>query len=93
MERSHNFGRTDFCNCRVGSGPNEGHYGPHRYIVSSYVLRSSSLVDALYYYLDDRYMTTHAYDPDANDDILASEKQEILARLNRVKTDRTKKTP
>jgi len=47
----------------------------------------------LYYYLDDRYMTTHAYDPDANDDILASEKQEILARLNRVKTDRTKKTP
>ena len=40
-----------------------------------------------YYYLEDRYMTIHKYDLDADANILASEKQEILARLRRVKAE------
>jgi len=76
-------------------GPDEGHYGEHRYIISSYIWRPSNTVDGLYYYLEDRYMTVRKYDLDANADILASEKQEILARLSRIKaeTERQKRTP
>ena len=66
-------------------GPDEGHYGEHRYIISAYVVRPSSIVDDLYYYLEDRYMTARKYDLDAKVDILASEKQEILARLRRLR--------
>ena len=44
--------------------PDEGHYGEHRYIVSAYVLKPSTMVDD-YYYLEDRYMTAHKYDLEA----------------------------
>jgi hypothetical protein len=76
-------------------GPDEGHYGEHRYIISAYVRRPSSLLNNLGYFLEDRYMTVRRYDLDANADILTSEKQEILARLARVKaeTERQKRTP
>lgn len=43
------------------------------------------MIDDLAYYLEDRYMTAHKYD--ANADILASEKQEIIARLRRLKAE------
>lgn len=68
-------------------GPDEAHYDNHRYIISAYVRKPSSILDDLYYYLEDRYMTVHKYDLDANADILGSEKQEILARLRRVKAE------
>jgi hypothetical protein len=46
----------------------------------------SLLEDQLYYYLDDRYMTSRKYDlDDKKTDILGSEKQEILTRLRRAK--------
>jgi len=40
-------------------------------------------------------MTVRNYDLDANEDVLSSEKQEILARLKRVKTETElqKRTP
>lgn len=44
------------------------------------------MADGLYYYLEDRYLTTRKYNWDAN--VLASEKQEILARLRRAKAER-----
>jgi len=69
-------------------GPDESHYSPHRYITSAYVRRTSSIVDGLYYCLEDRYMTARTYDLDSNADILAAEKPEILARLKRVKAER-----
>jgi len=74
-------------------GPDEAHYSDHRYIVSAYVRRRSFLVDGLFYYLDDRYMTIRTYALGTN--ILASEKQEILARLKRIKaeTELQRKTP
>ena len=74
-------------------GPEESHYVEHRYIVSTCVFGLSREVDR--YYLQDRYMTVQKYDLDAKTDILASEKQEILARLRRVKaeTERRKGTP
>ncbi len=62
-------------------GPNEGHHGEHRYIISAYFF-----VGGLYY-PKDRYMTVHKYDVDANEDVLGSERQEMLARLKRVKTE------
>jgi hypothetical protein len=77
-------------------GPDESHYSPHRYIISAYALRASpSLLDGSYYYLEDRYMTVRKYSDEANYHILATEKQEILARLTRVKaeTDRQQRTP
>jgi len=76
-------------------GADDGHYGEHRYVISAYVMRRSSIVDDPAYYLEDRYMTVRKYDLDANTDILTSEKREILARLARVKTEskRQKRTP
>jgi hypothetical protein len=65
-------------------GPDESHYSEHRYIISAYILKPSSLLDDLYFYLEDRYMTVRKYDLERTD-ILASEKQEIFARLRRVK--------
>lgn len=65
-------------------GPDEAHHSPHRYIISSYLLMRSSLLDGRFYYLQDRYMTARQYDY-SSEDILAAEKQEILARLLRVK--------
>jgi hypothetical protein len=75
-------------------GPDESHYVEHRYIISAYVRRPSSLVDDLSYYLEDRYMTVHKYEL-WNTDILSSEKQEILARIRRLKaeTDDRSKRP
>ena len=67
-------------------GP-ESHYEEHRYIISVYVRKPSSIVDGRYYHLEDRYMTTRKYDLDANADILNSEKLEILARLHRIKAE------
>jgi hypothetical protein len=68
-------------------GPDESHYEPHRYIISAYVWKYSNLVQGRYYYLDDQYMAVPKYDvePNPNEDILAAEKPEILARLRRVK--------
>ena len=72
--------------------PEEGHYGFHRYIISTYARKSVS-GDSENYYLEDQYMTTRYYDLDANDDILISEKQEILARLRRVRAERERPAP
>ena len=66
-------------------GPDESHYSEHRYIVSTYARRPSSLLDGLRYYLEDQYMTTRKYGEGAQ--ILSSEKPEILARLRRVKAE------
>jgi hypothetical protein len=65
-------------------GPDEGHYGEHRYIISAYFPALSPTDESFNYYLQDRYMTTRKYDLDAGADLLASEKPEILARLKRV---------
>jgi hypothetical protein len=62
-------------------GPDEGHYGEHRYIISAYVVSKFSPL----YYLEDQYMTTRKYDLGAKADVLNSEKPEILARLRRIK--------
>jgi len=50
--------------------------------------RSTSMADDLYhdYYLEDRYMTVRKYALEKAD-VLASEKQEILARLRRRKAE------
>jgi len=66
-------------------GP-ESHYEEHRYIISVYVRKPSSIVDGRYYHLEDRYMTVRRYDYE-NPDILGSEKREILTRLARVKAE------
>jgi hypothetical protein len=71
-------------------GPDESHYSPHRYTISVYVLLSSELLDDRRYFLDDQYLTVRKYDLEDNDDVLASEKAEILARLKRVKAERDK---
>lgn len=68
-------------------GPDESHYEKHRYIISSYVLASVSLLEGKYYYLDDRYMTVCGYDSETQH-ILTAEKSEIIARLTRVKQSR-----
>ena len=77
-------------------GPDESHYSEHRYIISAYVWTPNAIVDdARSYYLEDQYLTVRKYDLDANADVLTSEKQEILARLARVKaeTERQKQAP
>ncbi len=59
-------------------GAGEGHYGDHRFTMSAYLWTGS------YYSLADRYITSGWYSEAANDDILGSEKAEILARLKKV---------
>jgi hypothetical protein len=44
-------------------GPDECHYSEHRYIISAYVRKPSSLLDDRYYYLEDRYMTVQKIRP------------------------------
>jgi hypothetical protein len=66
-------------------GPNEARFAAHRYVVSSYVWKPALFGEGGYYYLEDRYMTVRKYDQMAGADILAAEKQEILARLRRAK--------
>jgi hypothetical protein len=68
-------------------GPDECHTCAHRYIISAYALKPSSYTDRLLYYLEDRYMTIHEYGGGANTDILASEKQEVMARLKRLNAE------
>lgn len=64
-------------------GPDESHYGSHRYAVSSYVLKKWLSGDPVYG-LEDRYMTARGYDYEKAH-ILISEKPEIIARLRRLK--------
>jgi hypothetical protein len=62
-------------------GSAEAHFGDHRYTISVYVRASEDPN----YWLEDRYMTVRRYDLDSKmDDVLASERLEILARLKRV---------
>jgi hypothetical protein len=68
-------------------GPDEGHYGQHRFTISAYVRLISADFDSEAYHLEDRYMTAKKYDLEENADVLASEKPEILARLRRVKAE------
>jgi hypothetical protein len=66
-------------------GPDESRLGSHRYIVSAYVYKPA-MPGGGSYCLQDRYMTVRQYDdPEMGADILAAEKDEILARLRRVK--------
>jgi hypothetical protein len=70
------------------AGSDEAHYGPHRYIISAYF--PNRLYDAAgVYLLQDQYMTIRTYDLQEHVDILGAEKQEILARLRRVKSSQT----
>lgn len=66
-------------------GPGESTHEPHRYMISAYVRKSTTAFDTPHYYLRDRYMTAGKYDPEKKQDILASERGEILARLARIK--------
>ncbi|HWC98897.1 MAG TPA: hypothetical protein VG456_19185 [Candidatus Sulfopaludibacter sp.] len=74
-------------------GTDEGHFGPHRYIISAYVQKHSSDLEASYYYLEDRYMTARTHDREADADILAAEKPEILNRLRRLKLEEAARRP
>jgi hypothetical protein len=65
-------------------GPDEGHYGDHRYIISAYVLKPTTLAGGPSYHLYNQYMTVHKYDLEKSD-VLVAEKPEIIARLRRVK--------
>jgi hypothetical protein len=56
------------------------------------VLRESDGSDSSLYFLEDRYMSARKYDFERGGDIIASEKQEILARLKRVQDEQTKRT-
>jgi hypothetical protein len=67
-------------------GPDEAHYESHRYMVSACVYKHAALTDYESYFLEDRYMTAKKYNSEAGQDVLASEKQEILTRLQRVKS-------
>lgn len=64
--------------------PYDPRYVGHRYVISAYILEPSSGIESTGYYLEDRYMTVRKYDF-MKADILASERQEILTRLRRVK--------
>jgi hypothetical protein len=72
-------------------GPDESHFGPHRFIISTHRSKPP-LFDGdgdEAYYLQDRYMTVHTYDLQAKPvpDILASERREIMARLARIQAE------
>ena len=64
-------------------GPDDAHYGAHRYIVSAYVLSGAFPS----YNIDDQYMTVRSFDIDKSDDVLHSEKPVIVARLRRAKAE------
>jgi hypothetical protein len=66
-------------------GPGETTHGQHRYMISAYIRKSAAAFDTAHYYLADRYMTVRQYDPQSKTDILTTEKNEILARLSRLK--------
>jgi hypothetical protein len=80
-----------FVTATYRSGPGETHYGPHRYMISAYVLLSDKLLDGdFYYFLDDEYLTVNKYDLETQH-VLATEKATILARLRRAKASRAPK--
>lgn len=64
-------------------GPDESHHGPHRFIISSYVLRLSSDLNESRYFLQDRYMTARWYRDDDGTSIVEAERQQALSRLKR----------
>jgi len=71
-------------------GPDETHHSPHRYKISAYIRRRSPSPEDSFYFLADQFMTTRKYliEPEGGKvNILNSEKQEILARLRRVKAE------
>lgn len=68
-------------------GPDESHYSGHRYMVSAYTLRSAMVPLDPTYNLEDRYMTARMYGFEESGEVLATERQEILGRLKRVKTE------
>jgi hypothetical protein len=72
-------------------GPDESHYSEHRFMISAYVLLSSDLLHDPVYFLDDRYLTLQKYNQDAGDQILKSERGEILRRLKQVQAERDRK--
>jgi hypothetical protein len=67
-------------------GPDEGHFGEHRYMISAYCLAPSTL-ELHSYYLEDRYMTARRYNSETNIEVLAPERQEISARLRRIRAE------
>lgn len=71
-------------------GSHESHYGNHRLAISTCPIRSSLEQASRLYSLEDRFMTIQKYDILADSDAVAPEKQEILARLNRVFAERSK---
>ncbi len=69
-------------------GVDEAHWDKHRYRISAYVLKPSSLLDGPTYQLEDQFMTARKYDLEGGSskvDILAAKKLEILRRLRQVK--------
>lgn len=78
-----------FVTAEYAQGPDDGHYGEHRYIISVYVRRASTMMpNDIRYFLEDQYMTTRKYDLEAKADVLTSERQEILSRLRRLSAER-----
>jgi hypothetical protein len=67
------------------SGPDEAHFGDHRYMISAYARPTDSSDNDFHYWLADRYMTARMYGSESEINVLIPEKQEILARLRRIK--------
>jgi hypothetical protein len=79
-----------FLTADVVQGPDEVHYGDRRFMISAYF----PALDDPNYYLEDRYMTVRKYGLRSKAGVLASERQEILARLKRlVAAQRSRLTP
>ena len=66
-------------------GPDESHYSEHRYIISAYVLKYTTLLDDPFYYLEDRYLTVNKYDLEKAN-VLVAEKREVIRRLRRIRS-------
>jgi hypothetical protein len=64
-------------------GAEEAHYGDHRYMISVYAQGPEDQT----HWPEDLYMTIRKYE-EGKDDVLASEKPEILARLRRIRAAR-----
>lgn len=63
------------------SGLNEGHYGPHRYFISTYTRQFYEDDQSYRYALADRYLTARKYDLETEQNIILSERNELLRRL------------
>jgi uncharacterized protein HemX len=64
-------------------GMMEGHHGPHRFIVSSYVRRWDEELSAFHYYMADQFMTVRFYELEQKPDIIAAERKTIRLRLRK----------